>query len=159
MRKTSFPEDRSPYPFIVVTRETYPRFLATRNLDNEGVDYFGAFLTKTAVRILMDFLNRTFRLRSCDIELDGKLPVPCTQYFKKRCLAPCVQAICSKEEHAEAADGLRMFLRNDRPGLKDYVNGMINEYSEKLEFEKAGFWRDVITQVEAYWQNSRLNVW
>jgi excinuclease ABC subunit C len=159
MRKRAFPRDLSPYPHIVVIREAYPRFLATRNLDNEGVDYFGAFLTKTAVRILIDFLNRTFRLRSCDIDLDGNLPVPCTQYFKKRCLAPCVRAICSKEDHAEAAEGLRIFLRNDRVGFKDYVNGAIDQHSEKLEFERAAFWRDVITQVEAFWQNPRLSVW
>src|SRR5215217_7192594 len=133
MPKRSSLEDRSPYPYIVVTRETYPRFLATRDPASEGVDYFGAFLTKTAVRILIDFLNRTFRLRSCDIELDGNLPVPCTQYFKKRCLAPCVRAICSKEEHAQASEGLQMFLRNDRVGFKDCVNARINEYSEKLE--------------------------
>jgi excinuclease ABC subunit C len=159
MRKRALPQDISPYPHIVVTREAYPRFLTTRNLDNEGVDYFGAFLTKTAVRILIDFLNRTFRLRSCDIELDGNLPVPCTQYFKKRCLAPCVRAICSKEDHAEAAEGLRIFLRNDRVGFKDYVNAAIDQHSEKLEFERAAFWRDVFTQVEAFWQNPRLNVW
>jgi excinuclease ABC subunit C len=149
----------SPYPHIKVTREKFPRFLATRNLQDKEADYFGAFLTKTAARILIDFLNRTFRLRSCDIELDGSFPVPCTQYFRKRCLAPCVKDLCSPEEHAAAAEALCIFLKNDRTGFRKYVDRMITSLSECAKFEKAVFWRDMLHAVENYWKNPRWNVW
>src|SRR3954449_12698738 len=92
------------YPHLKLTRETFPRVLATRRIeDGDGDEYFGAFLTKTSVRILIDFLNRTFKLRSCDIAIDGRFAVPCTQYFAKRCVAPCVADLCSRERHFEVA--------------------------------------------------------
>ena len=46
------------YPHLKITNETYPRILATRKIEDEGAEYFGAFLTKTATRILIDFLNK-----------------------------------------------------------------------------------------------------
>jgi excinuclease ABC subunit C len=151
--------DHHPYPHIEVTLEAFPRFLATRSLDDSSVDYFGAFLTKTAVRILIDFLNRVFRLRSCDVHIDGSFPVPCTQYFRKRCLAPCVSALCTQSEHDEAAEALRLFLKNDRSLFLQYVNSRIAKYSESLGFERAAFYRDMLGECEKFWMNPRLNIW
>ena len=159
MAEDSSGDHRHPYPHIEVTRETFPRFLATRTLDDEDVEYFGAFLTKTSLRILIDFLNRVFRLRSCDVDIDGSFSVPCTQYFRRRCLAPCVGELCSPQEHIEAAEALRLFLKNDRQALIGYVNGMISKYSDSLEFERAAFYRDMLGEVEKFWKNPRWNVW
>src|SRR3954467_14878596 len=89
------------YPHLMITREAFPRILATRAIDDDDGQYFGAFLTRTAVRILIDYLNRRFRLRSCDIAIDGTFPMPCTQFYRRRCLAPCVAKLCSPEKYAE----------------------------------------------------------
>ena len=49
------------YLHMKMTHERFPRLLATRRIEeDEDAEYFGAFLTKTAVRILINFLNRTF---------------------------------------------------------------------------------------------------
>ena len=89
------------HPHIKLTNEDFPRPLATRILRDDGDEYFGAFLSRTNVRILIDFLNRTFRLRSCAIEIDGSFPVPCTQSYAKRCVAPCVASLCARERYLE----------------------------------------------------------
>ena len=102
------------YPHIKITNEEFHRALATRRIETDGDEYFGAFLPKTAVRILIDFLNRTFRLRSCDIRIDGTFPVPCTQYFRRRCVAPCVADICPREKYLQIVELARSFLANDR---------------------------------------------
>ncbi|MEO6334005.1 MAG: hypothetical protein ABIO91_03405, partial [Pyrinomonadaceae bacterium] len=62
------------YPHIKLTNEHFPRALATRILKDDGDEYFGAFLNRTSVRILLDFLNRVFKLRSCTIAIDGTFP-------------------------------------------------------------------------------------
>jgi excinuclease ABC subunit C len=46
------------FPHIKLTDETFPRALATRILKEDGSEYFGAFLNRTNVRILIDFLNK-----------------------------------------------------------------------------------------------------
>src|SRR5690606_29985227 len=48
------------YPHIKLTNEEFPRLLATRRLRKNDGEVFGAFLNRTSVRILIDFLNRTF---------------------------------------------------------------------------------------------------
>jgi excinuclease ABC subunit C len=147
------------YPHIKLTSEQFPRALATRILKDDGNEYFGAFLNRTSVRILIDFLNRTFKLRSCTIPIDGTFPVPCTQYYAKRCLAPCVASLCDHESYLEMVDLVRLFLRNDRELFLAAVSKKIESAAEELDFETAGAYRDVLQAVESYWANARWQVW
>ncbi|HEX3101099.1 MAG TPA: hypothetical protein VHQ01_04885, partial [Pyrinomonadaceae bacterium] len=147
------------YPHFKITNEEFPRILATRRFENDGAEYFGAFLTKTSVRIMIDFLNRTFRLRSCDIHIDGSFPVPCTQFYLKRCLGPCVENLCDRENYLEMVGLARLFLSDQRRSLTAELSRRIAHYAEELNFETAAEWRDILLSVENYWSNPRLQVW
>ena len=147
------------YPHFKITVEEFPRVLATRVIEEDDAEYFGAFLSKTAVRILMDLLNRTFRLRTCEIAIDGNFPVPCTQFYRKRCLAPCVSNLCNKSEYLEMVELVRLFLANRRGEFVRRLTKRIEGASEELDFESAAKWRDILLSVEAFWQDPRLNVW
>src|SRR5512140_1740847 len=109
------------YPHMKLTSERFPRVLATRAIEDDGAEYFGAFLTRTAVRILIDYLNRRFRLRTCDIDIDGSFAMPCTQYYRHRCVAPCVARLCSPQRYAERVDLVRSFLANDRANFRSTI--------------------------------------
>ena len=155
-----FSEDGADlYPHIKITHEEFPRLLATRRFEDDGSEYFGAFLSKTSVRILIDFLNKTFRLRSCEIEIDGNFPIPCTQFYRKRCVAPCVATICDKEKYYEMLSLARLFLANDRNRLSWELTKRITKSAEDLEFEDAAAWRDILVAVEDFWSNPRWQVW
>lgn len=142
-----------------MTREDFPRVLATRKVTAADGDYFGAYLTKTSIRILIDFVNRTFRLRTCQIEIDGSFPVPCTQYFSKRCLAPCVSSICSREFYLEMTELVRLFLRNDEELFDARVSKAMAKAVDGLDFETAVLWREVLEGVREYRQRKRYRVW
>lgn len=155
-----FSEDGSDlYPHFKVTVEDFPRVLATRRDEEDGAEYFGAFLTKTASRILIEFLNSTFRLRTCEIEIDGNFPVPCTQFYRKRCLAPCVTSLCSRDEYLEMTLLVRVFLANDRGLFVSKLTQLIEIAAEALDFEQAASWRDILLAAEKFWSNPKLNVW
>ncbi|MEO7672723.1 MAG: excinuclease ABC subunit C, partial [Pyrinomonadaceae bacterium] len=64
-------EDQPLYPHMKLTRELFPRLLSTRKITHDDAEYFGPFLNRSSARILIDFLNQTFRLRTCWIEIDG----------------------------------------------------------------------------------------
>jgi excinuclease ABC subunit C len=147
------------YPHLKITKERFPRVLATRRIADDGAEYFGAFLGKTSVRILIDFLNRVFRLRSCDIDVDGSFPLPCTQYFRKRCIAPCVAEICDAKKYNERVELVRAFLANERERLRNEIARMIEAYSTQLDFERAAEFRDIAASIEEYWKRPRWNVW
>ncbi|HEX6125184.1 MAG TPA: hypothetical protein VFZ23_07400, partial [Pyrinomonadaceae bacterium] len=147
------------HPHIKLTSEEFPRPLATRILKDDGDEYFGAFLNRTNVRILIDLLNRTFRLRSCAIEIDGSFPVPCTQYYAKRCVAPCVSNLCDRETYREIVDLERLFLRDHRELFLGAVTGKIQKSAEALDFEMAAFYRDILQSVENFWSKTRYKIW
>lgn len=147
------------YPHLKLTTERFPRLLATRLIENDGAEYFGAFLNRTNVRILLDFLNRTFKLRSCEIEIDGSFNYPCTMHYKRRCLAPCVADLTDEEQYQEMVALVRLFLINDRPLFRSAVGKKIQTASESLEFETAAKWRDVLEKSEEFWSDERHAVW
>ena len=147
------------YPHIKLTQEAFPRALATRILKDDGDEYFGAFLSRTSVRIHIDLLNRTFRLRSCTIAIDGTFPVPCTQYYAKRCVAPCVSSLCDSRRYSEIVDLVRLFLRNDRELFRAAITKKIERTAADLDFEAAGFFRDIHQSAERSWSNARWQVW
>lgn len=147
------------YPHLKITDEAFPRVLATRRIEDDGAEYYGAFLTKTAVRIMIDLINRVFRLRLCDLEIDGSWPAPCTQYYRRRCLAPCVDKLCGGEEYRQMAEIARLFIANERKAFTSLVREIIDQYSEKLDFENAAYFRDILLEIERFWKQPRMDIW
>jgi excinuclease ABC subunit C len=150
---------QSVYPHIKLTREPFPRMLVTRRIEQDNAEYFGAFLNKTNVRILIDLLNRTFRLRSCFIDIDGGFPVPCVQYYRRRCVAPCVESLCGPAAYARIVELVRIFLVNDRDLLREELGRRIFESAGAEDYETAAFLRDIRQAAEAFWANPRYQIW
>ena len=137
------------YPHLKITNEEYPRLLATRKIRNDSAEYFGAFLPATNLRIWMYQLNKIFRLRSCEIEINGDFPQPCQMYFNKRCVAPCAAKICSHAEYLENVEALRLFLRGGQTEFENFITAKINDLAENLEYEKAISRRDILQNSQA----------
>ncbi len=68
-------KDDKSYPHLKLTvNEPFPKCVITRRIQNDGALYFGPFLPASMARRTIDLINRTFQLRTCDIEIDGKAP-------------------------------------------------------------------------------------
>jgi excinuclease ABC subunit C len=128
-------------------------------MEDDRAEYYGAMLPRTGVRILIDLLNRTFKLRSCDIEIDGGFPMPCTQFYRRRCVAPCVAGLCSLQRYEEIVSLVRLFLRNDKRRFRASIKKLISAASDELDFENAAVYRDMLEAVERYWSQDRWQVW
>ena len=152
-------EGKPLYPHLKLTSERFPRVLATRLIEEDGSEYFGAFLNRTSARILLDFVNKTFRLRSCEIPIDGRFNYPCTMYYKRRCVAPCVAELCDGAAYAEVVRLVRLFSRNDREVLRELIRLEIDAAAVALDFEAASKLRDLLNEIEDYWENTRIAPW
>jgi excinuclease ABC subunit C len=146
------------YPHLKITREKFPRLLVTRKIENEAAEYFGAFLPETGVRFLLDFLTRTFRMRNCTIPIDGNFPLPCTQFYEKLCVAPCVKNICNEIEYAEFVLLVRLFLQDKKEDFEEFLHQKITSSAEILDFETATFWRDILLNVQSVWKEKNLHL-
>lgn len=103
-------KDDKQYPHLKMTNEPFPKVVITRKIVKDGSSYYGPFLPASLARRTLDLINRAFQLRTCDIEIDGKLPRPCLEYHLKRCLAPCVKELCRPDEYTQAASDVKLLL-------------------------------------------------
>src|SRR5690349_672373 len=130
--------DDKNYPYLqLTTNEAFPRVLVARRVERDGSFYAGPFMPAKFARKTMALTHRLFGMRSCNEVITGKRGRPCLEYDIKRCIAPCVDAICSPEEYAEAVQLTEMFLEGKNDELVKTLRGRIYEASEGERFEEA----------------------
>src|SRR5260370_22306331 len=137
-------KDDKSYPHLKLTiNEPFPKAVITRRIQKDGALYFGPFLPASLARKTIDLINRTFQLRTCDIEIDGKAPRPCLEYHIKRCLGPCVKGLCTAEQYQEAVRDVRLLLEGRNKELADTLEGRMAQASEQTRYELAAKYRDL----------------
>src|SRR3989440_11884730 len=137
-------KDDKSYPHLKLTiNEPFPKCVITRRIQNDGALYFGPFLPASMARRTIDLINRTFQLRTCDIEIDGKAPRPCLEYHIKRCLGPCVKGLCTPAEYQEAVRDVRMLLEGRNTELADQLAERMEQASADMRYELAAKYRDL----------------
>jgi len=137
-------QDDKSYPQLKLTvNEPFPKVIITRRIQKDGALYFGPFLPASLARRTIDVINRTFQLRTCDIEIDGKAPRPCLEYHIKRCLGPCVKGLCTPEQYQEAVKDVRLLLEGRNKELADTLQERMLEASEETRYELAAKYRDL----------------
>src|SRR5436190_18806108 len=108
--------DDKNYPYLqLTTTEAFPRVLVARRVDTDGSFYAGPFLPAHFARRTMSLTHRLFGIRSCNEVITGRRDRPCLEYDIKRCIAPCVDTICSQAEYGRAVEMTQLFLegKND----------------------------------------------
>jgi excinuclease ABC subunit C len=139
--------DDKTYPYIkVTTGETWPRALVTRRVQDDGHSYFGPFWGGLARRI-MRMVTRHFQIRTCTLEIDGKLPRPCLYYDLHACLGPCVAGLTTKEAYDSAVADVVLFLQGRNAELEASLDKKMLAASEAENFEMAAAYRDALRTV------------
>ncbi len=137
-------KDDKSYPHLKLTiNEPFPKAVITRRVQKDGALYFGPFLPASMARKTIDVINRTFQLRTCDIEIDGKAPRPCLEYHIKRCLGPCVKGLCNADQYQEAVRDVRLLLEGRNTELADTLERRMEQASEEQRYEMAAKYRDL----------------
>ena len=140
--------DDKTYPYIkVTTGEAWPRALITRRVEEDGHSYFGPFWGGLARRI-MRMITRHFMIRTCTIEIDGKLPRPCLYYDLHACLGPCVAGLTTKEAYDEAVRDVVLFLQGRNRELVRRLEDKMRGVADEENFEMAAAYRDAIRTIE-----------
>ncbi len=140
-------KDDKQYPHLKITKEAFPKVVITRKIVKDGANYYGPFLPASLARNTLNLINRTFQLRTCDIEINGKLPRPCLEYHLKRCLAPCVKELCKKDEYEEAVCDVKLLLDGKNKELADELEQRMWQFAEKQNYELAAKYRDLRSTV------------
>ena len=149
-------KDDKQYPHLKMTNEPFPKVVITRKIIKDGSSYYGPFLPASLARKTLDLINRAFQLRTCDIEIDGKLPRPSLEYHLKRCLAPCVKELCKPDEYKQATADVKLLLEGKNKELADQLRQRMWEFSEQSNYELAAKYRDLHKTVLALAEQQKM---
>jgi excinuclease ABC subunit C len=142
--------DDKNYPYLqLTTNEAFPRVLVARHVERDGSFYAGPFLPAHFARRTMALTHRLFGMRSCNEVITGKRGRPCLEYDIKRCIAPCVDTICSPEEYGGAVRMTQLFLEGKNEELTATLRQRMLDAAAQERFEEAAQLRDAMRTVQA----------
>ena len=141
--------DDKNYPYLqLTTGEAFPRVLVARRVERDDHFYAGPFLPARFARKTMALTHQLFGIRSCNEVITGRRGRPCLEYDIKRCLAPCVAAICGPAEYQRAVEHTKLFLESRSDELIDQLRQRMVEAAAGERYEQAAQLRDALRTVQ-----------
>ncbi len=143
-------KDAKTFAFIELTNEKFPRLLIARQKQGDG-KYYGPFVSALERDHVLQFLNRTFALRTCK-----KLPKKsCLRYHLQLCNAPCIGLI-SNEEYGKKIRNVQLVLSGKTKVLLKKLDLEMARKSKCLEFENALLLRNQIIAIQHLQEHQKM---
>ena len=135
-------KDDKSYPFIKITNEKYPRLIITRQVKKDGGLYFGPYPDVGAANEIKRLLDRIFPFRKCTNPPEKV----CFYYHIGQCRA---HTICHNGPHffQDMAQEVSDFLKGYDDKIIDELKRKMTSAAEKMEFEKAAEYRDLLQSI------------
>ena len=134
--------DDKTYPYLqLTTTERAPRLLVARRVERDGNVYAGPFMPAAVARRTMSLAHRFFGIRSFNEIIDGRRDRPCLEYDIHRCLAPCVDTICTIERYGRAVDQARLLIEGRQDELIRDLRREMTDAAAGEQFERAAHLR------------------
>lgn len=153
-------KDDKTYPWIVITKERFPKVFYTRKKNIPTFEYFGPYPSVTSVRLLIETIKDIFPLRTCnyllseDTILKNKFR-PCLDYHIGKCKAPCVGKQ-SEEEYNQNILQIKKIIKGHLKEVLNYLEIQKNEAVKKMEFETAQQIKNKIESLHKYQAKSQV---
>lgn len=151
-------KDDKSYPWIVITKEMYPRVFMTRQRTKDGSKYFGPYTDTASAKAVLNLIRQLYPIRSCRLPITpeyiakgkGRL---CLDYHIKNCKG-CCKGMITPEDYNAYIERARMILRGDTSELLEHLRGEMTRYAEQLRFEDAQAVKEQYQLVERYMAKS-----
>ena len=134
-------KDDKSFPFILVTKERFPRVISTRNMDPSKGQYFGPYASVRAMNNVLDLIRNLYYVRTCkylltESNINKQKYKVCLEYHIGKCKAPCI-GLQSEDEYTSEMKYVLNILKGNLKPVRDYFKDQMKAYSEDLEYEKA----------------------
>ena len=147
-------KDGKTYPFIAIKSEPFPRIISTRYVVKDGSEYYGPFVSGYNKNLLLEMLQRLFKIRTCNFNLTrenivgGKFKV-CLNYHINLCKGPC-EGHQTKKDYDASIEKARSILKGKTSSVIQLVKNEMKLASENLEFEKANELKNTLEALVNY---------
>lgn len=151
-------KDDKTFPYILVTDERFPRIYSTRQVDRSKGTYFGPYTSVRAMNTVLELIRNLYFIRTCKYNLSeenvqaGKFKI-CLEYHIGKCKGPC-ENLQSEEEYNRDVEQAINVLKGNINLVTKYFKEQMNQAAEKLEFERAQFYKDKLELLEKFQSRS-----
>lgn len=149
-------KDDKTYPHLMLNLyDEFPALRKFRGKRNDHCRYFGPYASATDVNRVMDIIQKVFMLRSCRDNVFHNRERPCLLYQIKRCSAPCVGKISSKE-YTQSVKDVIAFLEGKNTSIQSELSKKMQEASNAENFEQAIILRERIKALTGIQSHANL---
>lgn len=146
-------KDDKSYPWIVITKELYPRVFMTREKGIHG-RYYGPYANQGAAKVVLQLIREVYPLRSCRHALEEKGIARnryslCLDYHIHKCLGPC-RGLVSAEEYGAYIARVRQILNGETVELERVLLEEMESLSAQWKFEEAQVVKEKYEAVRRY---------
>lgn len=141
-------KDDKRFPLLKVTvQDAWPSIKIVRVRKDDGARYYGPYADGSAVRRVLKFIQKTFKLCRCNYA-NIKKNEHCLYYDIGECYAPCIRKI-SPMEYADVVEEVCLLLEGKSAELLKKLRSKMFHVSRQKNYEKAAKIRDVIYDLDA----------
>ena len=152
--------DDKTYPWICIKNERFPRVFYTRKLIKDGSEYYGPYTSFRTMRIVLEFANKLYKLRTCNFNLseeniEAKKFRVCLEYHIKNCEGPC-EELQTDEDYQKGIAHIRKILKGSIIDVIRDLKLKMQASAEVLKFEEAQDAKEQIKLLEDYQMRSTV---
>ena len=153
-------KDDKSFPYIVITKERFPKIYSTRRIIPKYGEYFGPFTSVKAMNNVLELIRKLYKVRTCNLNLsqsniDQKKFKVCLEYHIGNCLGPCV-GLQTEENYLEEIDQAKQILKGQLSIVNSNFRRQMTGFAENLEFEKAQLIKDKIDLLDKFQLKSNI---
>jgi excinuclease ABC subunit C len=153
-------KDDKTFPWICIKNEPFPRVFSTRNVYQDGSTYFGPYASVKMMNTLLEMVRQLYPLRNCNYKLtpeniSNKKFKVCLQYHLGKCKGPC-EGFQTLEDYDQSIGEIKEIVRGNINNVISRLKGLMKQYAETLEFEKAQLIKERLVFLENYQSKSTI---
>lgn len=138
-------KDDKTFPYLCILKERFPRIISTRKFIPKQGEYFGPYSSVSAMNSVLELVRQLYSIRTCSLLLsteniaERKFKV-CLEYHIGNCKGPC-ENLQDESSYNEEIAHARFILKGRISIVEDYFQARMKEAAEKMEFERAAFYK------------------
>jgi excinuclease ABC subunit C len=140
--------DDKSFPYILCPAgHEFPRLVFYRGPRQRGSRQYGPFPSASAVKEVLQHLQKVFRIRNCRDSFFANRSRPCLQYQIGLCSAPCVGLI-DRENYGRDLEGAIGVLEGRNADVVAELQRRMEAAAGALQFEEAARLRDQLRELQ-----------
>ncbi len=151
-------KDDKTFPYLCILKERFPRIISTRKYIPKQGEYFGPYSSVGAMNSILELIRQLYSIRTCSLllskeNIEEKKFKVCLEFHIGNCKGPC-EGLQEENLYNEEIAQARYILKGNLSIVEDYFMDRMKEASEKMEFEKAGFYKFKLEKLENFQSKS-----